>query len=92
MCDDIITYLLIALGSEYDSLVSMVTHHDTFFTLEESYFMLLMCEACTQHNNQTLSLPPALANIATRHSSTPRGRGVVNSMAIMEVVMAKWYV
>ncbi|KAJ7010554.1 hypothetical protein NC653_001110 [Populus alba x Populus x berolinensis] len=76
MCDDIITYLLIDLGSEYDSLVSKVTHHDTSFTLEGVYFMLLMCEACTQHNNQTLSLSPALANIATRQQPFTGGRGI----------------
>ena len=66
MCDDIITYLFVGFGSKYDSLVSIVTHHDTSLTLEEVYSMLLTCETRIQHNNQPLSLPTTFTNIITR--------------------------
>jgi len=65
-CDEIITYLLVGLGPEYDSLVSMISHQDNSPTLEELYSMLLTCEARIQHNNKPLSLPMASANVATQ--------------------------
>jgi len=85
MCDDIITYLLAGLGSEYDSLIFMVTHRDTSLTLKEVYYMLLTCEAHIQHNNQLLSLLTVSVNVVTQqlplkgrkvhsYSSAPRGR------------------
>lgn len=74
MCDDIITYLFVGFGSEYDSLVSMVIYHDTSLTLEEVYSMLLTCETRIQHNNQPLSLPTTFTNIITRPFSGWQGR------------------
>lgn len=68
--DGIITYLLAGLGPglgpEYDSLVSLVSHRANSITLKNLYFMLLTCEAHIQHNYQPLSLPNALANVATK--------------------------
>jgi hypothetical protein len=66
ICDDIITYLLVGLGLDYNSLIFMVTHRDTSLTLEEVYSMLLTCEAHIQHNNQFLSLVTASANVVTQ--------------------------
>ena len=74
-CDEIITYLLVGLGPEYDSLVSMISHQDSSPTLEELYSMLLTCEACIQHNNKPLSLPMASANVATQQQHFLGGRG-----------------
>ncbi|KAA8519085.1 hypothetical protein F0562_013341 [Nyssa sinensis] len=79
--DDIITYVLVGLGSEYDSLVTMVSSRDTT-TLEDLYSLLLTVEARINHNQQALSLPIAAANLATRQpfsSSTGRGRGTFSS-------------
>ena len=85
-CDDIITYLLAGLDPEYDTLISMISHRDNSLTLDELFSMLLTCEAHIQHHNQTLSIPMASANIASRQQyyfggknrnkfSAPQGRG-----------------
>jgi len=66
ICDDIITYLLVGLGLDYNSLIFMVTYRDTSLILEEVYSMLLTCEARIQHNNQFLSLLTASANVVTQ--------------------------
>jgi len=74
-CDDIITYLFAGLGPEYDTLISMISHRDNSLTLDELFSMLLTCEARIQHHNQTLSLPMASANIATRQQYYSGGKG-----------------
>ena len=72
--DDIITYLLASLGPEYDTLISMISHRDNSLTLDELFSMLLTCEARIQHHNQTLSIPMASTNIASRQQYYSRGK------------------
>ncbi|CAI9763258.1 unnamed protein product [Fraxinus pennsylvanica] len=58
-CDDIITYLLVILGPEYDFLDSTISHMDGSIILEEAYSMLLTCKARIQHNHQAIIVPNA---------------------------------
>ena len=43
--NDIITYVLVGLGQEYDSLASTITSRSDLITLEEFYSLLLICES-----------------------------------------------
>ncbi|RVW68479.1 hypothetical protein CK203_060196 [Vitis vinifera] len=43
--NDIITYVLVRLGQEYDSLASTITSRSNLITLEEFYSLLLICES-----------------------------------------------
>lgn len=63
--DDIITYVLVRLGQEYDSLASTITSRLDPVTSEELYSLLLISESRINHNNQPLQLV-ASANMATK--------------------------
>ena len=63
--NDIITYVLVRLGQEYDSLASTITSRSNLITLEEFYSLLLICESWIHHNNQFLHVT-ASVNIATK--------------------------
>lgn len=76
--DDIMTYLLSGLGLVYDSLVSLVSHRVDSLTLKDLYSTLLTCEARILLNNQLLSLPNALGNVATKQNFS-RGQGHGNT-------------
>lgn len=43
--NDIITYVLVGLGQEYDSLASTITYRSDPVTLEELYSLFLICES-----------------------------------------------
>jgi hypothetical protein len=62
IADDIITYVLMGLGQEYDSLASIITSHSDLVTLEELYSLLLICESRINYNNQPLQAT-ALVNV-----------------------------
>jgi hypothetical protein len=64
-CDDIFTYFLASLSQEYDSLASMVSSCPDPITLEEFYYLLLLCESRVTHNNQLVTLV-ALVHLASR--------------------------
>jgi hypothetical protein len=70
IADDIITYVLMGLGQEYDSLASIITSHSDLVTLEELYSLLLICESRINYNNQPLQAT-ALVNVATKHPLQP---------------------
>ena len=63
--NDIITYVLVGLGQEYDSLASTITSRSDLITLEEFYSLLLICESWIHHNNQFLHVT-ASVNIAIK--------------------------
>lgn len=65
-CNDIITYLLVGLGPEYDSLVTTIGARATSLPLEEVFSMLLTCEAQIQHHSQSFSSNSPSANVATK--------------------------
>ena len=80
------------------TLISMVTYHDTSFTLKEVYSKLLTCETRIQYNNRPLSLPTTFANIVASHNTLqvdkvaitqqlPKTGDMINSMTIVVVVM-----
>lgn len=58
--DDIISYLLVGLGLEYDSLVTTVFVCDDLLTLEEVVSMLLTYDARIQHHSLFISTSPVL--------------------------------
>lgn len=76
--DYIITNVLAGLGTEYDSLVTLVSSREDT-TLEELYSTVLTSKARINHNNQALALLNALANITThQHTYNKNGHGCGN--------------
>lgn len=52
--DEIISYILVGLGIDYDSFVMSITTRSDLMTLDEVYSHLMIYELCQEHNNVAL--------------------------------------
>ena len=84
--DDIITYVLVGLGQDYDSLASIITSRLDPVSLKELYSLLLIYESWINHNNQPFDL--LLLQIGSQHnlSSKPANLELFNTP--IEIVVA----
>ena len=63
-CDDIISYILVRLGHEYDSLVSSIYARTDSVTIEEVYSLLIVTESRLNRHHLSSTNQIAEANIA----------------------------
>jgi hypothetical protein len=63
--DEILTYVLVGLGQEYDSLLSTITSRSDAITLEELYSLLLIAKSRINQHHDTIQVVVSV-NMATR--------------------------
>ncbi|KAJ0962959.1 hypothetical protein J5N97_028081 [Dioscorea zingiberensis] len=81
--EEIISYMLAGLGSDYDPLVTSVTTRTDTISLNDVYAHLMSYELRMEHHNTSFQIPVtgSAANVATRNNnrggsgSRSRGRG-----------------
>jgi hypothetical protein len=73
--DDITSFLLGGLNSDYDSFVTSVTTQVDPISIDDLYSHLLAHEARLEHNNTSPDLSVSGVHIASRGSSSRGGRG-----------------
>jgi hypothetical protein len=73
--DDITSFLLGGLNSDYDSFVTSVTTRVDPISIDDLYSHLLAHEARLEHNNTSPDLSVSGVHIASRGSSSRGGRG-----------------
>ncbi|KAJ0075595.1 hypothetical protein Patl1_34689 [Pistacia atlantica] len=76
-CEDVITYVVLGLGHEYDSFVASISTRTSKVTMEEIYSLLLTTEARLSRHQLSSPTQPTFVNVAQRqyNSSPNRGKG-----------------
>lgn len=74
-CEDVITYVLVGLGHEYDSFVALISARTDTVTIEEIYSLLLTIEARLSCHQLSSLVALSSVNVAQRqYTQSAKGR------------------
>lgn len=73
--EEVVSYLLTGLGSDYDAFVTLMITRSEAIGLNERYAHLLSYELCQEHNNSGLQLDVGANNVVHNTSNSGGNHG-----------------